>query len=104
MDWYLKNEQLSPAAIVGGLFIVAAFALLSWSTYREMDEERRKRCVFFEFWLLFSVLLSAFLLLLPPKVFFFIYTRSGAGAEDLADSWLAFLRLESEIVDSDSED
>lgn len=43
VDWLLKGENLSTAAIIGGLLIVAAFLLLSWSTYREMDEERRKR-------------------------------------------------------------
>lgn len=45
VDWLYKNEKLSPAALVGGVLIVAAFILLSWSTYREMDEERRKRYV-----------------------------------------------------------
>ena len=42
-DWLLTGKPLSPAAITGGLVIVVAFLLLSWSTYREMDEERRKR-------------------------------------------------------------
>lgn len=45
VDWYLNGEPLSMAAIIGGLLIMAAFLLLSWSTYREMDEERRKRLV-----------------------------------------------------------
>ena len=45
VDWLRTGEPLSPAAIVGGLLIIAAFLLLSWSTYREMDEERRKRYV-----------------------------------------------------------
>ncbi len=45
VDWLYKNEKLSLAAIVGGILIVAAFMLLSWSSYREMDEERRKRYV-----------------------------------------------------------
>ncbi|ORY09009.1 hypothetical protein BCR34DRAFT_487905 [Clohesyomyces aquaticus] len=36
------NSPLTPAAIVGGLLIIAAFGLLSWATYWEMDEERRK--------------------------------------------------------------
>ena len=45
-DWALPNKKtLSPAAIGGGLLIIAAFLLLSWSTYREMNEERRKRYV-----------------------------------------------------------
>ena len=42
-DWLLTGKPLSPAAIVGGLVIIVAFLLLSWSTYREMDQERRKR-------------------------------------------------------------
>ena len=40
------GERLAAAAIVGGLLIIAAFLLLCWSTYREMDEERRKRYAF----------------------------------------------------------
>ena len=43
VDWLRTGDPLAPAAIVGGLLIIAAFLLLSWSTYREMDEERRKR-------------------------------------------------------------
>lgn len=43
VDWLLKDEPLSSAAFVGGLFIIAAFLLLSWSTYREIHDERRKR-------------------------------------------------------------
>lgn len=46
VDWLIKSERLSPAAIIGGLLIIAAFLLLSWSTYREMEEERRKKYVF----------------------------------------------------------
>ncbi|KAF2470223.1 uncharacterized protein BDR25DRAFT_227085 [Lindgomyces ingoldianus] len=37
------NSPLTPAAIVGGLLIIGAFILLSWATYKEMDEERRKK-------------------------------------------------------------
>ena len=37
------NSPLSGAAIAGGGLIIAAFLLLSWATYREMDEERRKK-------------------------------------------------------------
>jgi len=29
--------------MVGGLLIIGAFLVLSWATYREMDEERRKK-------------------------------------------------------------
>lgn len=43
VDWLLKDEPLSSAAVAGGLVIVVAFILLSWSTYREINEERRKR-------------------------------------------------------------
>ncbi|KAF2456824.1 putative DUF6 domain protein [Lineolata rhizophorae] len=37
------NTPLTTAAIIGGLLIIGAFILLSWATYREMDEERRKK-------------------------------------------------------------
>ncbi|OCK84985.1 hypothetical protein K432DRAFT_378045 [Lepidopterella palustris CBS 459.81] len=37
------NSPLTPAAIVGGILIIGAFLLLSWATYKEMDEERRKK-------------------------------------------------------------
>lgn len=43
VDWLWTGVPLGPAAIVGGLFIIFAFLMLSWSTYREMAEERRKR-------------------------------------------------------------
>ena len=37
------NHPLTSATVVGGLFIIGAFILLSWATYKEMDEERRKK-------------------------------------------------------------
>lgn len=37
------ERKLSAAAIGGGSMIVVAFALLSWATYREVDQERKKR-------------------------------------------------------------
>lgn len=37
------NSPLTGAAIVGGLLIIGAFLLLSWATYKEMDEERRHK-------------------------------------------------------------
>ena len=37
------NSPLSGAAVVGGLLIIIAFLLLSWATYREMNEERKKK-------------------------------------------------------------
>lgn len=43
VDWAWTGVPLSPAAIVGGVLIIAAFLMLSWSTYREMQEERRKK-------------------------------------------------------------
>ena len=43
VDWMWTGVPLSPAAVLGGLLIIAAFFLLSWSTYREMAEERRKK-------------------------------------------------------------
>lgn len=42
-DWMLTGQPLSFAAIVGGIMIIIAFAMLAISTWREMtDEERRK--------------------------------------------------------------
>lgn len=43
VDWFRTGQPLSFAAIIGGIFIMFAFFLLSWSTYRELSEERRKR-------------------------------------------------------------
>ncbi|EER27169.1 hypothetical protein D8B26_005709 [Coccidioides posadasii str. Silveira] len=43
VDWKWNNKELSGASITGGILIIIAFLLLSWSTYREMDEERRRR-------------------------------------------------------------
>jgi drug/metabolite transporter (DMT)-like permease len=43
VDWALTGIPLSAASITGGFIIVAAFLLLSWSTYRELDEERRQK-------------------------------------------------------------
>lgn len=37
VDWLWTGIPLSPAAIVGGILIIIAFATLSWSTYREMS-------------------------------------------------------------------
>ncbi|KAH8687939.1 hypothetical protein BGZ60DRAFT_363961 [Tricladium varicosporioides] len=42
-DWMFTGKALTKAAILGGLLIVAAFLMLTWSTYKEMAEERRKR-------------------------------------------------------------
>ena len=41
-DWLRTGQPPSAAAIIGGILIIGAFFLLSWSTYREMNEERKK--------------------------------------------------------------
>jgi len=43
VDWFLTGIPLSGAAIFGGLLIIGAFGMLSWSTWREMAEDERKR-------------------------------------------------------------
>jgi len=43
VDWLLTNKALSPGAIIGGLLIIGAFLLLTWSTFKEMQDDRRKR-------------------------------------------------------------
>lgn len=43
VDWMWTGQPLSAAAIVGGCLIIAAFAMLSWSTWREMAEDGQKR-------------------------------------------------------------
>ncbi|KKY23441.1 hypothetical protein UCRPC4_g02889 [Phaeomoniella chlamydospora] len=43
VDWMITGKPLSGATILGGMAIIIAFLMLSWATYREMDEERRKR-------------------------------------------------------------
>ena len=42
VDWVRTGQPLSPSSIVGGILIMIAFFLLSWSTYREMNEEQLK--------------------------------------------------------------
>ncbi|KAJ5247582.1 hypothetical protein N7468_002565 [Penicillium chermesinum] len=42
VDWFRTGQPLSFAAILGGILIMMAFFLLSWSTYRELSEERKK--------------------------------------------------------------
>ncbi|KAM5472362.1 hypothetical protein MauCBS54593_002953 [Microsporum audouinii] len=43
VDWKFNHKALGFSSIIGGILITLAFLLLSWSTYRELDEERRKR-------------------------------------------------------------
>ncbi|KAL2263124.1 hypothetical protein VTK26DRAFT_8094 [Humicola hyalothermophila] len=45
VDWLWAGTPLSPAAVFGGLLIIAAFGMLSWSTWREMNEEECKKQV-----------------------------------------------------------
>lgn len=45
VDWMLTGQPLSAAAVVGGCLIVVAFAMLSWSTWREMAEDEKRRDV-----------------------------------------------------------
>ncbi|KAI9931890.1 hypothetical protein AWENTII_010193 [Aspergillus wentii] len=42
VDWLRTGQPLSLASIIGGVLIMVAFFLLSWSTYREMKEEQKK--------------------------------------------------------------
>ena len=42
-DWLITGKPLSGAAILGGGFIIVAFGMLSFATYREMQEEQRIR-------------------------------------------------------------
>jgi drug/metabolite transporter (DMT)-like permease len=42
VDWFLTGQPLSAAALFGGLLIVIAFGMLSYSTWREMAEDERK--------------------------------------------------------------
>ncbi|KAG9230813.1 hypothetical protein BJ875DRAFT_140119 [Amylocarpus encephaloides] len=42
-DWMFTGKAMNAAAILGGCLIVAAFLLLTYSTYREMTEERKKK-------------------------------------------------------------
>lgn len=43
VDWLRTGKPLSAAALSGGVLIIVAFLLLSYSTYRELDEERKRR-------------------------------------------------------------
>ena len=43
VDWLITSKPLSVAALLGGSLIIVAFVMLSWATYREMDQERKKR-------------------------------------------------------------
>jgi drug/metabolite transporter (DMT)-like permease len=43
VDWMLTGVPLSAAAIAGGVLIVGAFGLLSYSTFKELQEEQKKK-------------------------------------------------------------
>lgn len=43
VDWMLTGKAIGAAAMLGGTVICAAFFLLAWSTWREMNEEAEKR-------------------------------------------------------------
>lgn len=43
VDWLLTGAPLSAAALAGGCLIIVAFGMLSWATYREMNEDEKKR-------------------------------------------------------------
>ncbi|KAL2821249.1 hypothetical protein BDW59DRAFT_150270 [Aspergillus cavernicola] len=45
VDWFRTGQPLSLASIIGGILIIIAFFMLSWSTFREMNEERKKNIV-----------------------------------------------------------
>ncbi|KAK3986751.1 hypothetical protein QBC44DRAFT_332672 [Cladorrhinum sp. PSN332] len=45
VDWALTGVPLSAPAVIGGLLIILAFGMLSWSTWKEMNEEERKKQV-----------------------------------------------------------
>lgn len=42
VDWFRTGDPLSMASIIGGILIMIAFFMLSFSTYRELNEERKK--------------------------------------------------------------
>ncbi|KAK1967557.1 hypothetical protein LY78DRAFT_488550 [Colletotrichum sublineola] len=44
-DWFRTGEPLSAAALIGGLMIMVAFGMLSWSTWREMTEVEATKAV-----------------------------------------------------------
>lgn len=45
VDWMRTGEPLSLASIIGGLLIIVAFFLLSWSSFREIREEQKKKSI-----------------------------------------------------------
>ena len=43
VDWMWTGVPLSAAAVLGGCLIILAFGMLSWSTWREMTEDEKKK-------------------------------------------------------------
>jgi drug/metabolite transporter (DMT)-like permease len=43
VDWMWTGKPLSRAAVFGGSLIIVAFCMLSWSTWREMAEDERRK-------------------------------------------------------------
>lgn len=41
-DWMVTGTPISISALIGGLLIIGAFFLLSWSTWKEMNEEKKR--------------------------------------------------------------
>jgi drug/metabolite transporter (DMT)-like permease len=41
--WFLTGEPFSAAVVIGGGLIVVAFGMLSWSTWREMQEDEARK-------------------------------------------------------------
>jgi len=44
-DWFITGKALSFAALAGGVLIMVAFLMLSWSTWREMTEHEANKMV-----------------------------------------------------------
>ena len=42
-DWLRTGKSMSFAALVGGVMIIVAFLMLSWSTWREMTEDAKEK-------------------------------------------------------------
>ncbi|KAJ9144926.1 Duf6 domain-containing protein [Pleurostoma richardsiae] len=44
-DWFITGKPPHAAAVLGGAMIIVAFAMLSWSTWREMAAEEKRKAV-----------------------------------------------------------
>jgi drug/metabolite transporter (DMT)-like permease len=43
VDWFRTGKNMTFAALIGSAMIIAAFLMLSWSTYREMVEDAERK-------------------------------------------------------------